>query len=230
MEVHKETVQRLRRQYVPSALSPNFFKNLCLCLIDEAIKWPELNSHGGESVSGHALPTKATGRAGFGDDGESVVGGYASSLATTSTPELYPGAAPDPYAVPPLPHLNPNQPYHDEPVGYGRDPNSFYDPYKGPVPSTFNDAGLEAAQAQGYGAEAIPMTQMARTRSPGPQMYDMAPQPVRNHFKLDIYIHTNDVILQGRQSPGPNLSYGNQIMESPGRLPSPGPYAAYGGR
>lgn len=179
---------------------------------NEAIKWPELNSHGGESVSGHALPTKATGRAGFGDDGESVVGGYASSLATTSTPELYPGAGPDPYAVPPLPHLNPNQPYHDEPVGYGRDPNSFYDPYKGPIPSTFNDTGLEAVQAQGYGAEAIPMTQMARTRSPGPQMgYDMAPQP-------------------GRQSPGPNLSYGNQMMEAPGRQASPGPYPAYGGR
>ncbi|KIM84241.1 hypothetical protein PILCRDRAFT_404482 [Piloderma croceum F 1598] len=179
---------------------------------NEAIKWPELNSHGGESVSGHALPTHATGRAGFGDDGESTVGGYASSLATTSTPELYPGAAPDPYAVPPLPHLNPNQPYHDEPARYGRDPNSFYDPYKGPVPSTFNDAGPEAAQAQGYGAEAIPMTQMARTRSPGPQMgYDTAPQP-------------------GRQSPGPSLSYGNQMMEAPGRQASPGPYAAYGGR
>jgi hypothetical protein len=147
-----------------------------VCLTDEAIKWPELNSHGGESVSGHALPTHATGRAGFGDDNDNastIHGGYASSLATTSTPELYPGGGPDPYAVPPLPHLNPNQPYHDEPVGYEQDPNSFYDPYRGPVPNTFNEAG---------GAEAIPMTQMARTRSPGPQMgYEMGRQSPMVH-------------------------------------------------
>ena len=144
---------------------------------DEAIKWPELNSHGGESVSGHALPTHATGRAGFGDDdaNSTLHGGYASSVATTSTPDLYPaGTGADPYAVPPLPHLNPNQPYRDDvgPVpGYG-DPNGFYDPYRGPVPNTLNDAegGVPGA---GYGAEAIPMTQMTRSKSPGPQMgYD----------------------------------------------------------
>ena len=132
-------------------------------------------------MTGHALPTHATGRAGFGDDNDSastVHGGYASSLATTSTPDLYPGGAPDPYAVPPLPHLNPNQPYHDEPAGYEQDPNAFYDPYRGPVPNTFNEA---EGRVPGYGAEAIPMTQMARTRSPGPQMgYEMgrhSPQP-----------------------------------------------------
>lgn len=149
---------------------------------DEAIKWPELNSHGGEG--GHALPTHNTGRSGFGEDDDLVrpTSNYASSVATTSTPELYHGGpGGDPYAVPPLPHLNPNQPYMDEP-GYGHDPNAFYDPYRGPVPDTaaFDVNGGHPAQG-GYGGEAIPMTQMARTRSPGPQMgYDMgraSPQP-----------------------------------------------------
>jgi len=213
---------------------------------NEAIKWPELNSHGGEA---HALPTHATGRAGFGEDGDGLSrapsdshGGYASSLATTSTPEFYASGGPDPYAVPPLPHLNPNQPYHDDPGYGGNDTSSFYDPYRGPVPNTFNEAdsvnttmeGHPLPQQSGYGGEAIPMTQMARTRSPGPQVglgYDMArasPQPT-----------------MGRQSPGPQaaLGYGGQMMEDrsrspgpamglggpPARLPSPGPHAAYGG-
>lgn len=154
---------------------------------DEAIKWPELNTHGGESISGHALPTNSTGRSGFGDDNDDLTrvpsaghSGYANSVATTSTPDLYPGGGHDPYAVPPLPHLNPNQPYHDEPAYGGQ--NEFYDPYRGPVPDSMSiDGGHPGAVAQGYGGEAIPMTQMARTRSPGPQMsYDMgraSPQP-----------------------------------------------------
>jgi len=178
---------------------------------NEAIKWPELNSHGGgESVSGHALPTNATGRAGFGDDSESTQGKYASSIGTTSTPDLYPGVAADPYAVPPLPHLNPNQPYHDEPE------NGFYDPYRGPVPNTFNDVGMEGHSGQ-YRQEAIPMTQMTRSRSPGPQMgYEIG----RNSPQPSV----------GRRSPGPQMAYGNQMMEAPGRLPSPRPQAAHGGR
>jgi hypothetical protein len=150
---------------------------------DEAIKWPDLNSHG----EAHALPTHSTGRAGFGDDDGLTRApsdghtGYASSLATTSTPEFYAGG-PDPYAVPPLPHLNPNQPYHDDPGYGGHDTNAFYDPYRGPVPNTSME-GHPPPQQGGYGGEAIPMTQMARTRSPGPQVglgYDMgraSPQP-----------------------------------------------------
>lgn len=55
--------------------------------------------------------------------------------------------------MPPLPHLNPNQPYRDDPNG------EFYDPYNGPVPQTF---------AEVPGGEAIPMTQINRGRSPGP--------------------------------------------------------------
>lgn len=165
-------------------------------MTDEAIKWPELNTHGGE----HALPTHSTGRAGFGEDGDDSrpPSNYASSLATTSTPELYGGTGSDPYAVPPLPHLNPNQPYHDEPGYVGQD-GQFYDPYRGPVPTTFNDAGgvgmgLEGQQqpGAGYGGEAIPMTQM-RTRSPGPGMgYEMgraSPQPTMvNTFFINLHL------------------------------------------
>jgi hypothetical protein len=62
-----------------------------------------------------------------------------------------------------------------------QDPSGFYDPYRGPVPNTFNDQHRPEGQVQGYGAEAIPMTQMVRTRSPGPGMaYDVgrqSPQP-----------------------------------------------------
>ncbi|KAH7925851.1 hypothetical protein BV22DRAFT_1064233 [Leucogyrophana mollusca] len=186
---------------------------------NEAIKWPELNTHGGGDV--HALPTKSTGRSGFGTENDSdinlarapspsVTGGYAHSVAASSVPDVY-GSGQDPYAVPPLPHLNPNQPYRDDPGTYGQP--GYYDPYRGPVPNTFGDGFSD-----GHGAEAIPMTQMARTRSPGPQAaYDM----------------------QGRGSPGPQAALGYGVpMEgrtgSPApsalgaRRPSPGPQGAYG--
>ncbi|KAH7884394.1 hypothetical protein F5I97DRAFT_1929267 [Phlebopus sp. FC_14] len=183
---------------------------------NEAIKWPELNAHGGGDV--HALPTNSTGRAGFGAENESDLnlarapspaGGYAHSVAASSVPDVY-ATSQDPYAVPPLPHLNPNQPYHDDPLSYGQP--GYYDPYRGPVPNTFSDA-----LSDGH-AEAIPMTQMARTRSPAPQLaYD----------------------LQARASPAPQavLAYGGGVDDrsrSPnpttlgaGRA-SPGPQAAYG--
>lgn len=179
---------------------------------NEAIKWPELNTHsGGGDV--HALPTNSTGRSGFGAEHDSELnlarapspGGYAHSVGATSVPETY-NSAQDPYAVPPLPHLNPNQPYHDDPGTYNQP--GYYDPYRGPVPNTFGDGYSDA-----HGAEAIPMTRMARTRSPGPQMaYD----------------------VQGHVSPGPQAAMGYGIdarSASPaigaGRV-SPGPQAAYG--
>lgn len=177
---------------------------------NEAIKWPELNTHGSDI---HALPTKSTGRSGFGAENESEVnlarapspGGYAHSVAANSLPETY-TSSPDPYAVPPLPHLNPNQPYHDDPGTYGQP--GYYDPYRGPVPNTFGDGFSD-----GHTSEAIQMTRMARTRSPGPQMgYD----------------------IQGRASPGPQAAMGYALdgrSASPaigaGRV-SPGPQAAYG--
>ncbi|KAI0044176.1 hypothetical protein FA95DRAFT_1562543 [Auriscalpium vulgare] len=155
---------------------------------NEAIKWPELNTHGGEPT-GVPLPVNRTGGAGF-DTGPEADRGYAGSIAATSTTELYPGGA-DPYAVPPLPHLNPNQPYRDDPN------EQFYDPYRGPIPQTFD-------------GEAIPMTQLAGRRSPGPgAAYDpgVAPQA-------------------GRQSPGPQAAYGYGGDPAAGRA-SPGPQAAY---
>jgi hypothetical protein len=112
---------------------------------NEEIKWPELNAHD-QNVP---LPTHRTGGAGIDtNDVRRNSLGYAPSTAANSTAELYP----DPYAVPPLPHLDPNQAYHD-------DPNArFYDPYNGPVPPTF----------EGVPGESIPMTQLAGRRSPGP--------------------------------------------------------------
>ncbi|KAF8843706.1 hypothetical protein BDN67DRAFT_963875 [Paxillus ammoniavirescens] len=184
---------------------------------NEAIKWPELNAHGNDV---HALPANSTGRAGFGVENDSEVnlarapspgGAYTHSIAASSVPEVY-TTSQDPYAVPPLPHLNPNQPYRDDPGTYGQ-PAGYYDPYRGPVPNTFNDALSDS-----YGAESIPMTQMARTRSPAPQMaYD----------------------VQGRGSPAPQAAMGygsgtddrsrtpNPAALGAGRA-SPGPHAAYG--
>ncbi|KAJ7081816.1 hypothetical protein B0H15DRAFT_763882, partial [Mycena belliarum] len=151
----------------------------------ENIKWPELNAHsGGES---HAMPVTSTGRAGFGEEhsrAPSVAPTFASSADFHSE---------DPYAVPPLPHLNPGQPYRDDP-GAG----AYYDPYRGPVPQTFNEAAGPPPQEWGQ-SEAIAMTQMGRA-SPAPMMYD-----------------------PGRASPGPQMGYGGG-----GRTPSPGPQVAYG--
>ncbi|KAL4066940.1 hypothetical protein V8B97DRAFT_1869984 [Scleroderma yunnanense] len=177
----------------------------------EAIKWPELNSHGGE---GHALPTNSTGRAGFGAENESELnlarapspgGAYAQSVGASSI-----GAGPDPYAVPPLPHLNPSQPYHDDPGAYNQ--AGYYDPYRGPVPNTFGDVMSD----HGHGIEAIPMTQMARTRSPGPQAaYDMqgraspAPQAGYGYGGMDERVRSpNPAALGGTRSPGPHAPYG----------------------
>ncbi|KAI0255138.1 hypothetical protein BJV78DRAFT_1181599 [Lactifluus subvellereus] len=150
---------------------------------DEEIKWPELNAHD----TGVPLPTNRTGGSGFdtaADVRRSSV--YAPSTAANSTAELQP----DPYAVPPLPHLDPNQPYRDDPHA------AFYDPYRGPIPQSF-DQGTPGAPG-----EAIPMTQFAGRRSPGPGA-----------------AYGGD--LGGRASPGPRAAY-------PGGRASPGPQA-YGG-
>lgn len=107
----------------------------------EEIKWPEL---GHES---HALPTRPTGRVGVDDDGFDDAGvagagrhlaGYTPSTTTgeASMADLH--AYNDPYAVPPLPHLDPNQPYRDDPASYG----GHYDPYQGPVPQAFHDPAI----------------------------------------------------------------------------------------
>ena len=141
-----------------------------------------------------------TGRSGFDTGSE----GSLSRVPSTnySTPDLHSGPGADPYAVPPLPHLNPNQPYRDDPGASG----AYYDPYRGPIPGTIEVPG------QQWGGEVIPMTQMSAgaggRMSPGPHSaYGAEPA-----YEYDV----------GRQSPGPQGAYGGRT--------SPGPQAAYGGR
>ncbi|KZT67963.1 hypothetical protein DAEQUDRAFT_766733 [Daedalea quercina L-15889] len=167
----------------------------------EAIKWPELGSHGEAT---HALPTHRTGGAGFETSSEvnltrpdSRAGSIAPSAAASAV-DLY-GAQPDPYAVPPLPHLNPNaggpiQPYRDDPSA------TYYDPYSGPVPQTL-------------GGEAIPMTQIpGRARSPMP----MQGAGMGMGMAMD-----------GRTSPGPAAALAPPAAAPAGmRSPSPGPNMA----
>ncbi|KAI0768014.1 hypothetical protein BD413DRAFT_448569, partial [Trametes elegans] len=173
----------------------------------EAIKWPDLNTHGDETT--HALPTNRTGGAGFETSSQvnlarpdSRAGSVAPS--TGSTADLY--ASRDPYAVPPLPHLNPNagaQPYRDDPGA------AYYD----------NDPYAPVAAS-----DAIPMTQINRSRSPAPSGYAFAdgrvsPGP-QQAYGLD----------PRARSPGPGALYGGHMSPAPpvaGRM-SPGPQAAYG--
>lgn len=163
----------------------------------------------------HALPTNSTGRAGFGPENDSDInltrppspgGAYANSIAASSVPEVY--GTGDPYAVPPLPHLNPNQPYRDDPGAYGQ-PAGYYDPYRGPAPNTFSDTVPDV-----HGAEAIPMTRM---RSPGPQVaYDMqgrgspVPQAAMGYAGVDERSRTPipGALGTGRASPSPHPGYG----------------------
>ncbi|PFH53200.1 hypothetical protein AMATHDRAFT_172310 [Amanita thiersii Skay4041] len=168
---------------------------------NEAIKWPELNSHGNNDS--HPLPVHNTGRAGFETGSEASLSRVNSS--NYSTPDFASGAHTDPYAVPPLPHLNPNQPYRDDPNSV----SGYYDPYRGPVPGTLENGGSD------WHGEAIPMTQMnagGRTMSPAPSA----------NYGFDT----------GRQSPAPQLAYGGRASPGPqaaygGRI-SPGPHVAYG--
>lgn len=174
---------------------------------NEAIKWPELSTHGGGVGDVHALPTNSTGRAGFGAENDSDLnlarapspgGTYAQSITTSSV-----GGGQDPYAVPPLPHLNPNQPYRDDPGSFGQP--GFYDPYRGPVPNTFGEGLVDP------GVEAIPMTQMARTRSPGPQIaYDLhgraSPSPQAGYGYGGIGERSASPALSGARSPAPHAA------------------------
>ncbi|KAF5366647.1 hypothetical protein D9615_010605 [Tricholomella constricta] len=175
---------------------------------NEAIKWPELNTHGG-TVDSHPLPVHNTGRSGF-DTGSEASLSRVPSSSNYSTPDLPGGGGPDPYAVPPLPHMNPNQPYRDDPTAA----TGYYDPYRGPVPGTLE----HGASADDWAGEAIPMTQMTGRVSPGPHA---------------AYVGEHDV---GRRSPGPQAAYGMGRTGSPGPQAayggraSPGPQAAYGGR
>ncbi|KAL5526510.1 hypothetical protein ACEPAF_8234 [Sanghuangporus sanghuang] len=205
---------------------------------DEPIKWPELNAHANDNLN-YELPTdRSKTGAGAGLDSASEVNlnrgasvaaysaysqpsQYSHPTAADSTADLYaPGG--DPYAVPPLPHLNPNQPYRDDP---GLGSQGYYDPYRGPLPQTFNDTA-SVSSAGPHAGEAIPMSNLgvataAGRRSPGPQvgldMGRVSPQPP----------------MAGRQSPGPSLAYDGRttpgVGPAMGGRQSPGPGPAYGG-
>ncbi|KAJ7168595.1 hypothetical protein C8R46DRAFT_857155, partial [Mycena filopes] len=187
----------------------------------ENIKWPELNAHNGGAGDSHPMPVTNTGRAGFGAGFDSEADlSRAPSQANTyaaSSADLH---SDDPYGVPPLPHMNPNQPagaYHDDP---GAPQQAYYDPYRGPVPQTFNDAPQ-------HGGEAIPMTQM-RGASPGPgMMYDGgrtgSPAAFAQGGGRTPSPGPGAAYNVGRASPGPGAVYGGG-----GGRASPGPQAAYG--
>ena len=121
--------------------------------------------------------------------------------------------------MPPLPHLNPNQPYRDDPGA----PGAYYDPYRGPIPGTIDTPGPQ------WGGEVIPMTQMsaAGRMSPGPNAaYGAEPAYEYDAGRQSPYA--------GRTSPGPQASYGGRTSPGPqaaygARTMSPGPHAAYGG-
>ena len=112
--------------------------------------------------------------------------------------------------MPPLPHLNPNQPYRDDP-GAG-----YYDPYSGPVPNTLGNSE----------GEAFAMTQINRTRSPAPQMaFDPVTGGTRARSPGPQAAY--DMSMAGRvASPGPQMAYGGYGD----RARSPGPGMAMGGR
>jgi len=159
---------------------------------DGEIKWPELNSE--SHVVGHdehAVPAALSDGSSIRD--QSFRGAYSDGGlgASQSQVDLY---AADPYAVPPLPHLNPNQPYRDDP---GAAP--YHDNFS---VQAFHESRPSSPAVRG---EAIPMNQINRTRSPGPQ--------------ASLYAGHG-----GRQSPGPQEAYGGGY----GRQ-SPGPQDAYGG-
>ncbi|TFK40115.1 hypothetical protein BDQ12DRAFT_734137 [Crucibulum laeve] len=190
---------------------------------NEAIKWPELNNTHSGAVDSHPLPVHNTGRAGFETGSEASLSRVNSTNYSTS--DFAGGSSQDPYAVPPLPHMNPNQPYRDDPTAA----TGYYDPYRGPVPGTLeNGGGAE------WGGEAYPMTQMsagaggAGRMSPGPHaaMRAMSP-PVGGYGAEPAYDAggANPMFDPGRRSPGPQQAFG-----AVGGRTSPGPQMAYGGR
>ena len=184
-----------------------FEKLLTPLSLDEAIKWPELNAHGEDGVQPPLAATR-TGGAGFETSSQlnltiqrpdSRAGSVAPSTNGGSSVDLY-AAGRDPYAVPPLPHMNPNMPYRDDPG------QAYYDadPY---------------ASAPAPHGEAIAMNQINRGRSPAPQMaygYDgrVSPGP-QQALGMDYRARSPGPAASlyappqsGRASPGPHQAYG----------------------
>ncbi|KAF5332098.1 hypothetical protein D9611_008149 [Ephemerocybe angulata] len=134
---------------------------------NDDIKWPDFDSHGGNVETSHPLPVRETGRSGFetsptpGSNGLMDIENYSSAELSSH------GGSQDPYAVPPLPHLNPNQPYLDDPTAA----SGYYDPKHGPV----SEAQLIEHGSEWQGGVPPDMTQLppglgytAERMSPGP--------------------------------------------------------------
>lgn len=172
---------------------------------DGEIKWPDLNSESHmPGQEDHAAPQSISEHASI--RGQSFQGGYGDGGlgASHSQVDLY---ATDPYAVPPLPHLNPNQPYRDDP-----NPGTYNDNFN---PPAFQESRPSSPSIRG---EAIPMNQINRSRSPGPQGALLTGYGGRQSPGPQAGV-------MGRQSPGPQDAYGGGY----GRR-SPGPNEAYGPR
>ena len=162
------------------------------------IKWPDLNSESHVPGQDDHTTLQAPSDAGSIRD-QSFRGAYADGGLGGSQSQVDLHAA-DPYAVPPLPHLNPNQPYRDDP---GAGP--YHDNFSVPA---FHESRPSSPSIRG---EAIPMNQISRARSPG---YGGRQSPGPQDAYGGGY---------GRQSPGPQDAYGGGY----GRQ-SPGPQDAYG--
>lgn len=190
---------------------------MAIFIPDEAIKWPDLNNHGTGNTDSHPLPVKNTGRAGFDTGSEADL----SLSHNYSTPDFNPNAGVDPYAVPPLPHLNPNQPYRDDVTSV----TGYYDPYRGPVPGSIEQGPTSSE----WGSEAIPMTQMSTgtgRMSPAPQVAYGATAALPPQMDISSAAAYD---MTGRQSPGPYAAYaasGVAGQQLGGRI-SPGPQLAY---
>lgn len=153
---------------------------------------------------------KNTGRVGFDTGSEVSLTRVPSN--NYSTPDFNPNVGPDPYAVPPLPHLNPNQPYRDDPTNA----TGFYDPYRGPVPGSIEQGVPPITE---WGTEAIPMTQMGMAGRMSPGLHVAYGGPASDGIAYE----------SGRRSPGPYAAYGGGAppgVPYSGRM-SPGPQAAY---
>ncbi|KAF8519550.1 hypothetical protein JB92DRAFT_1988354 [Gautieria morchelliformis] len=178
---------------------------------DEAIKWPELNRE--HTTNDEGLSRQPSNP-------------YSTSAASRNASTLDQTEFSDPYAVPPLPQFNPNQPYRDDP--YAASNSGYYDPYRGPIPQTFHEGSVD-------GHENIPMSTYppgARGRSPGPgAVYDMggrgSPAPGRASPALGPIGY--DAGGRGSPAPGRTISPGPAAALGLDRRPTPGVQNAYGG-
>lgn len=124
---------------------------------------------------------------------------HAATNATNSSVDL----TRDPYAVPPLPAAA--MPYYDDPSAGA----AYYDPYRGPVPHTFQSPPPSTeGHANTYAGEAIPMSTYSTSgrQSPGPNM--IGADPYARSGSPGPAVAYGDPYAAGRRSPGPSLAYG----------------------